>query len=36
LAGVVSGVIKQFAFDFLREEFLGNKIVWIIMGVPIG
>jgi hypothetical protein len=36
LAGFVSGVIKEFAFDFLGEEFLSYKIVWIIMGVPIG
>ena len=34
-AGIVSGIIKQSAFDFLGEEFLGNKIVWVIMGVPI-
>jgi hypothetical protein len=35
-ACVVSGVVEQFAFDFLGEEFLSYKIVWIIMGVPIG
>jgi len=34
-AGVVSWVVEQPAFDFLGEEFLGNKIVWVIMGVPI-
>jgi hypothetical protein len=35
-AGIVSWVVEKFAFDLLGEEFLGNKIVWVIMGVPIG
>jgi hypothetical protein len=35
-AGIVTGVVEQPAFDLLREELLGNKIVWVIMGVPIG